>query len=274
MLLGGVTILDQNPEPEPNSVGAETKMDFPVRIAQSRATRALWESTTGLKCHIRSTGLSQLEYPVPPRNRTLANQHCFGWGCCATAIRRMTVLEFYMIWSDPLPLLRGAVLRFSSPLLFRRVGKGCRVYGRIRFPRPLQNIIIGSDCMLGDSMFFQTGRNAWINIGNRCSINTSTHIVAAERITIGDDVAIGEFVSIRDCEHKFSSSTGVRDQGYLVAPIIIEPRVWIGRGVYIGPGVVIRSGSIIGANSVVRGQFPPNVLIAGVPGAVKKNLAD
>ncbi len=128
--------------------------------------------------------------------------------------------------------------------------------------------------MIGDSVFFQTGKHSFISIGDNSSVNTGCHIVASEAIAIGDNVAIAEYVSIRDQEHKLHANSGVSSAGYKVAPVTIESNVWIGRGSYIGPGTVIRSGSIVGANSVVKGEFPPNVLIAGAPAKVKKVLLE
>ncbi|WP_352979473.1 acyltransferase [Mesorhizobium sp. M1378] len=124
--------------------------------------------------------------------------------------------------------------------------------------------------MIGHGLFLQVGRASEVVIGDDTSINTGCHIVASETIKIGNNVAIGEYVSIRDQEHRFTPKTGVRGQGFNVGPIIIGDNVWIGRGVYIGPGSKIGSGTIIGANSVVRGNFPPGVLIAGAPAKVRR----
>lgn len=173
---------------------------------------------------------------------------------------------------DFFPYLKGAMVKLFCPVFFRGIGIGTRFYGRVRLPFPCRRIDIGSKCVIGDSVFFQTGRDSFISVGDNSSINTGCHLVALEAITIGDNVAIAEYVSIRDQEHKFDPEKGVSGTGYNVAPVIIESNVWIGRGSYIGPGTTIRSGSIVGANSVVKGDFPPNVLIAGVPARVKKNL--
>ncbi|RWC35144.1 MAG: acyltransferase [Mesorhizobium sp.] len=169
--------------------------------------------------------------------------------------------------------LKGFLIRWTCPLHFKRVGPGTTFHGRVRFPLPFRNIIIGRECMIGDSAFFYTGRRSNIFIGNHCSVNSGCHIVASECITIGDNVAIAEYVSIRDQEHRFSTISGVRGQGFNVASVLIHSNVWIGRGVYIGPGVTIESGTIVAANSVVRrGHYPPNVLLAGAPAVVKKYL--
>lgn len=97
-------------------------------------------------------------------------------------------------------------------------------------------------------------------------------MVATEAITIGDHVAIAEYVTIRDQEHRFRPGYGVRGQGYNSAPVTVGDNCWIGRGVYIGPGTTIGKNSIVGANSVVRGTFPDGVLIAGTPAVIKKVL--
>ncbi len=174
--------------------------------------------------------------------------------------------------TNPFARLKGMLVRCSCPLFFKRIGPGALFYGRVRLPLPFRNVIVGRNCSIGDATFFHTGSTSHIVIGDGTQLNTGCHVVANERITIGDNVSIAEYVSIRDQEHKFSVERGTREQGYYVAPVDIGSNVWIGRGVYIGPGTTIGSGSIVGANSVVRGKFPPNVLIAGAPAVVKKQL--
>lgn len=167
---------------------------------------------------------------------------------------------------------RGSLVRLTSPLFFKRVGAGTQFTGRIRWPMPLRNVVIGKNGMIGHDVHFQTGRASHITIGDEVSLNSGCHVIASESIVIGDNVAVGEYVSIRDSEHRHTPETGVRDQGYTVKPIIIEDNCWIGRGVYIGPGSRIRKGSIIAANSIVRGEFPEGSLIAGAPAVVKRTL--
>jgi acetyltransferase-like isoleucine patch superfamily enzyme len=137
---------------------------------------------------------------------------------------------------------------------------------------PLRQIWIGRDCMIGHDVFFQTGRRSVIKLGDRVSVNSGCHIVASQAITIGNNVAIGEYVSIRDQEHRHTPQTGVRNQGFMVEPVVIEDNCWIGRGVYIGPGTHVGHGSIVAANSVLRGKYPAGSLLAGAPAVVKRTL--
>ena len=168
--------------------------------------------------------------------------------------------------------MKGKLLSWTCPLFFARIGAGTQFTGRVRLPMPWRNVFIGADCMIGHDVFFQTGRTSTITIGNEVSLNTGCHVVASESILVGDNVAIGEYVTIRDQDHMFTPVTGVRGQDFRVAPVRIGSNVWIGRGVHIGPGTIIGSGSIVAANSVVRGAFAPNVLIAGVPAVVKRSI--
>lgn len=167
---------------------------------------------------------------------------------------------------------KGLLLRLVSPLYFERLGPRAQFTGRVRLPMPFRKIRIGRDAMIGHDVFFQTGRHSRITIGDGVSLNTGCHIVASESIVIGDGVAVGEYVSIRDQDHRFTPETGVRGQGFRIEPVVIGDNVWIGRGVHIGPGTKIGAGSIVAANSVVRGKFPPGVLLAGAPATIRRRI--
>jgi lipopolysaccharide O-acetyltransferase len=52
---------------------------------------------------------------------------------------------------------------------------------------------------------------------------------------------------------------------YLVAPVEIGNRVWIGEGVMIMPGVTIGNGCVVGAHSVVTKDLPENTVCVGAP---------
>ena len=51
-------------------------------------------------------------------------------------------------------------------------------------------------------------------------------------------------------------------------PVVIGSGSWIGSGAVILPGARIGEHCVVAANSVVRGEFQPNSVIAGVPAKV------
>lgn len=76
---------------------------------------------------------------------------------------------------------------------------------------------------------------------------------------ITHDVKIGEFCEI-------SPSVNI------LGRVHIGNFVSIGAGSVIFPDVVIGSNSVIAAGAVVRNNVPENVMVAGIPAVVKKEL--
>lgn len=62
---------------------------------------------------------------------------------------------------------------------------------------------------------------------------------------------------------------GMQEQ---VAGVTLEDGVFVGVGSVLLPGTVLGEGCYVGARSVVSGQFPPGVLIAGVPARIIRSL--
>jgi NDP-sugar pyrophosphorylase family protein len=60
---------------------------------------------------------------------------------------------------------------------------------------------------------------------------------------------------------------------WLVA-LFIEDNVWVGAGVHIMGGVTVGRNSVIGAGSVVTKSIPENVIAAGVPCKVIREITD
>ena len=55
-------------------------------------------------------------------------------------------------------------------------------------------------------------------------------------------------------------------------PITIEDDEWLGGSVVICPGVTIGVRSVVGAGSVVTKDVPPDVVVAGNPARIVKEL--
>ena len=107
-----------------------------------------------------------------------------------------------------------------------------------------------------------------IKIGSGTYLAQDIVITGAAQTTIGRDVHIAEYVSIRDADHVSTE----RPRELVAKPVNIGDNVWIGRGVAVLKGVTIGQGSVIGANSVVTKDIPPRSLAVGAPARVVKEV--
>lgn len=94
-------------------------------------------------------------------------------------------------------------------------------------------------------------------ITNDVTIKTGAMINLSS--TIGHDSIVGEFVEI--CPN-------VSISGHC----IIEDLVFIGTGATILPNIKIGRNAVVAAGSVVTKDVPENVLVAGMPAVIKKEL--
>jgi len=110
-------------------------------------------------------------------------------------------------------------------------------------------------------------------IGENFCINKYSRIVAFEKINIGKNVTIAQFVSILDHDHAYQFENGnMKLEGYTTKPINIGNFVWIGDKVTICKGVNIGNNVIIGANSLVNKDIENNCIAGGIPCKKIKSL--
>ncbi len=114
---------------------------------------------------------------------------------------------------------------------------------------------------------------AVLEIGDNFAM-TGGSLCAAERITIGNNVAIGANSTLIDTDfHPLDPKTRRQSpQGAQTAPIRIEDDVFIGMNCLVLKGVTIGECSIIGAGSVVTKSIPPSVIAGGNPARVLRTL--
>lgn len=103
-----------------------------------------------------------------------------------------------------------------------------------------------------------------IFIGNNFFANFDCVILDCNRIVIGNNVLFGSRVGLYAGNHATHPEDRVAG-GCYSKPITIGDNVWVGAGVHIMGGVTIGRNSIIGAGSVVTKDIPENVIAAGVP---------
>lgn len=129
---------------------------------------------------------------------------------------------------------------------------------------------IGPDSVIEPPFRCDYGSN--IFLGARFYANSGVIILDVNRIRFGDDVLLGPNVQIYSATHPIDAE--LRLSGLeLGLPITIGDNVWIGGGAILLPGVIVGSGTTIGAGSVVTRAVPANVLAAGNPCTVLRELS-
>ena len=110
-------------------------------------------------------------------------------------------------------------------------------------------------------------------VGNNVGMGTHGFWGCAGGVKVGDDCIFGNYVSLHSENHNFQDlDTPIRLQGISRKGIEIGSNCWIGAKVTILDGAKVGSGCVIAANAVVRGEFPDNVVIAGVPAKIIKYI--
>ena len=103
-----------------------------------------------------------------------------------------------------------------------------------------------------------------ISIGRRFFANFNFTVLDEAPVSIGDDCFIGPNVSIYTACHSTDPEERNSRREW-AKPVSIGNNVWIGGSVTILPGVTIGDNVTIGAGSVVTKDIPANVVAAGNP---------
>lgn len=115
------------------------------------------------------------------------------------------------------------------------------------------------------------GNSCKLTIGDGVFINRNLRIAMPGDVSviISNNVAIGPNVMLECAYHGFN----IEDRKKTFAKsIYIEENVWIGAGAIVLAGVRIGKNSVVAAGAVVTKNVPENVLVAGVPAKIKKEL--
>lgn len=112
-----------------------------------------------------------------------------------------------------------------------------------------------------------------IEVGENFYANYNLVILDVGKVRIGDNAQIAPNVGIYTAGHPVHPDT--RNTGYEYGiDITIGDNVWIGGNTCVLPGVTIGDNAVIGAGSVVTADIPPNVIAAGNPCRVIREITE
>lgn len=144
--------------------------------------------------------------------------------------------------------------------------------GKISFGNKVQIGVIASPNYYSHYAYIEArNENSHIQIGDNVSINNAFTAVAFSKIIIGNNVLIGVNCCIMDNDaHHLAINK--RDQVADSKEVMIKDNVFLGSNITILKGVTIGENSVIGNGSVVTKSIPANVIAAGNPARVIKEL--
>lgn len=116
---------------------------------------------------------------------------------------------------------------------------------------------------------FYTDFGKHISFGKDIFINQNVTFVDLGGIVIEDHVLIGPMCRIISVNHLVDPK---KRRGLSVASVKIEENAWLGANVTILPGVTVGKNSIVAADSTVTKDVPENVIVAGSPAKVIKEI--
>ena len=166
-------------------------------------------------------------------------------------------------------------IKFKIAPQFEKIGEGPLILGVRYLHVNGEGISVGNFATFisaPDSHIHLTTWNAdtyqgKIEIGDFCLFSPGVRISAATSIKIGNS-ANSAYISDSDWH-------GIYDRALPVGKsedVVLEDNVWIGDGAIVSKGVTIGKNSIVGARSVVIKDVPENVIVAGNPAQVVKEL--
>ncbi|MCZ6830541.1 MAG: acyltransferase [Gammaproteobacteria bacterium] len=109
-----------------------------------------------------------------------------------------------------------------------------------------------------------------IDVGDYVLISPGSRLSASDEIRIGNSVMIANSVYITDSDwHGIYDRT---ERNARIMPVHIGDNVWLGDHAMVLKGVTIGENSVVAAKAVVTKDVPANVIVAGNPARVVKEL--
>ncbi|MEM1153748.1 MAG: acyltransferase [Pseudomonadota bacterium] len=109
-----------------------------------------------------------------------------------------------------------------------------------------------------------------VTIGDGVLMSPGSRISASDDITLGDGVMLANGAYITDSDWHTIYDRTIRDERSY--PVTIGDNVWLGDHATVLKGVTIGENSVVAARAVVTRDVPANVVVAGSPAEVIKEL--
>jgi acetyltransferase-like isoleucine patch superfamily enzyme len=109
-----------------------------------------------------------------------------------------------------------------------------------------------------------------IDIGDYVLMSPGSRISASDEVIIGNSVMMANGVYITDSDWHTIYDRTKRDER--VTPVHVGDNVWLGDHATVLKGVTIGENSVVAARAVVTRDVPANVVVAGNPARVVKEL--
>jgi maltose O-acetyltransferase len=179
---------------------------------------------------------------------------------CFIALR----IKKYEMLSDCRRVIGKPIL--YHPLLLK--GKG-----KISFGNNVQIGVVASPYFYSHYTYLEAREeSSEIFIGDNVAINNAFSIECSSKVNIENDVLIGSGCSFMDNDGHDLAIEKRNSGSPKMAQIHICQNVFLGSNVTILKGVTIGKNSVIGNSSVVTNDIPENVIAAGNPAKVIRNL--
>ena len=112
-----------------------------------------------------------------------------------------------------------------------------------------------------------------VHLGRDVYFNFNVTLVDDTDIYIGDNTMIGPNTVIATAGHPVCPE--IREKGgQFNIPVRIGKNCWLGAGVIVLPGITIGDNPVVGAGSIVTHDLPANVVAAGNPCRVLREIGE
>tara|TARA_B110001452_G_scaffold244242_1_gene228158 strand:- start:1264 stop:1824 length:561 start_codon:yes stop_codon:yes gene_type:complete len=136
----------------------------------------------------------------------------------------------------------------------------------------------GEGSEFGDNITINCGWSSWsdksgyFKCGSNVYLGPNSVVFAAGGVEIQDDVLISPSVNVVSHQHKYIGVKPYRKEKSEFKKVKICRNAWIGTNVTILPGVTIGENSIVAANALINKNVPKNVIVAGIPARIIKEI--